>query len=108
MGNRVRTSVGRTGHTHRQVESAVEAECRLLGGEGLACTEDVRLVACARLLVADVAQRLFAAQCCEVGLAHRQEVGRQVARNHLARVDKYVHCEQAKRVDPWGEEVKIL
>jgi len=70
--------------------------------------EDVHLVACARLLVADVAQRLFAAQRREVGLAHRQEVGRQVARHHLARVDEDVHREQAKGVDPWGEEVQIL
>lgn len=86
-----------------QVEGGVHAQRRLLGREGLASAQNVVLVARARLLVADVAQRLLAAQRRVVWLAHRQEVRRQVARHHLAGVDEDVDGEEPKGVDACGE-----
>lgn len=52
--------------------------------------------------MADVAQRLLAAQRRVVWLAHRQEVRRQVARHHLAGVDEDVDGEEAEGVDACG------
>lgn len=85
--------------THSQVECSIHTECSLLGWEGLASTQDVILVSCAGLLVADVAQGLLAAQCSVVWLTDRQEVGCQVPCHHLACVDKDVNSEEAKGVD---------
>lgn len=85
--------------TYGQVECSVDTECGLLGWESLARTQDVVLVSCAGLLVADVAQGLLAAQCCVVWLTDCQEVRREVPRDDLARVDKDVNSEETKGVD---------
>ena len=39
-----------------------------------------------------------------VGLTHRQEVGRRVARHQLQHVGDQRRGTQAERQDPWGEE----
>lgn len=85
--------------TYGQVECSVDTECSLLGWESLARTQDVVLVSCAGLLVADVAQGLLAAQCCVVWLTDRQEVRCEVPRDYLACVDKDVNSEETKGVD---------
>ena len=90
--------------THSQVECSVDAECGLLGWEGLAGTQDVVLVSRAGLLVADVAQGLLAAQGCVVGLTDRQEVRCQVPCHYLACIDKDVNSEEAKCVDSWEKK----
>lgn len=90
--------------THSQVECGVDTECGLLGWEGLAGAQDVVLVSCAGLLVADVAQGLLAAQCRVVGLTDRQEIGCQVPCHYLACIDKDVDGEEAKGVNSWEEK----
>lgn len=85
--------------THGKVKSGVDAERGFFGGEGFAGAQDILLVSSARFLVADVAQRLLAAKRRVVGLAHRQEVRRQVTRHHLARVHEDVRGEEAEGVD---------
>lgn len=57
--------------------------------------------------MADVAQRLLAAQRRVVRLAHRQEVRCQVARHHLAGVDEDVDGEEAKGVDACREKERV-
>lgn len=94
--------------TYSQVECSIHAECSLLGWEGLASTQDVVLVSCAGLLVADVAQGLLAAQCGVVWLTDRQEVRCQVPCHYLACVDKDVNSEEAKGVDSCREKQKML
>lgn len=92
--------------THSQVERSVNTECGLLGWEGFTGPQDVILVPRAGLLVADVAQRLLAAQCRVVWLTDRQEVGGEVTCHYLACVDKDVNREEAKGVDSCEEKKK--
>lgn len=92
--------------TYGQVECSVDTECGLLGWESLARTQDVVLVSCAGLLVADVAQGLLAAQRCVVWLADRQEVRCEVPRDDLACVDKDVNSEETKGVDTCNKKKK--
>lgn len=66
--------------------------------------QDVILVSCAGLLVADVTQGLLAAQCRVVWLTDSQEVGCQVPCHYLACVDKDVNSEEAKGVDSCEEK----
>lgn len=93
------TLIAGTDKTHRQVECGVDAERRLLGGESFAGAQDVILVAGTGFLVTDVAEGLMAAQRRVIGLADCQEVGSQVPRHHLARVDENVHCEEPEGVN---------
>lgn len=44
------------------------------------------------------------AECCVVGLAHSQEVGRWVAGHQLQHVRDERRGTEAERQDPWGEE----
>lgn len=85
--------------THSQVERSIDTECGLFGREGFASPQDVVLVSCAGLLVADVAQSLLTAQCCVVWFTDGQEVRRKVSCHYLACIDKDVNGEEAKRVD---------
>lgn len=66
----------------------------------------------ARLLVADVPQRLLAAKRCVVWLTNCQKVRRQVSCHHLPCIDEDINGEEAKGVDSWedirrGGEVTI-
>lgn len=89
--------------TYSQVECGIDAERGLLGWESLAGAQDVVLVSCAGLLVADVAQRLLAAQRRVVWLTDRQEVRCKVPCHYLACVDKDVNGEETKGVDTCKE-----
>lgn len=105
MGRRPWESGGRARRSgrrpYRQVHGGVDAEGRLLGGEGLPGPGDEVGVAGAGLGPADELRQLLAAQRRVVGLAQRQEVGGQVARHHLPRVHEDVGGEQPERVDAW-------
>lgn len=89
--------------THGQVHGRVDAEGRLLGGEGLAGPHDEVGVAGAGLLAADELRQLLAPQRRVVGLAQGQEVGGQVTRHHLSSIHEDVRGEQSERVDPWKQ-----
>lgn len=102
--NVCKSSKWKTRVTYSQVECSIDTECGLLGWEGLAGTQDVILVSCTGLLVANVAEGLLAAQCRVVWLTDRQEVGCQVPCHYLACIDKDVNSEEAKGVDSWEEK----
>lgn len=84
--------------THSQIDCGVDAERCFFGRESLASAQDIVLVSSAGLLMADVAQRLLAAQCREVWFTHREEMRGQVPRDHLPGVHKDVRGEEAKQV----------
>lgn len=93
--------------THSQVECSIDAECSLLGREGFAGSQNVVLVSCAGLLVADVAQSLLTAQCRVVWFTDCQEVRSKVSCHYLACVDKDVNGEEAKGVDSCEERENV-
>lgn len=82
--------------SHRDVDSRVDAERGVLGGEGAASVVHHHRVAGADVSVGDelVVEATLAAGV--VGLAHRQKVGRQASGHHLASVDKDVCGEQSE------------
>lgn len=84
--------------TYSQIDCSVHAERCFFGRESLASAEYIIFVSIAGLLMADVAQRLLAAQGRVVWLTHREEMRGQVARNHLTGVHKDVCGEEAKQV----------
>lgn len=84
--------------THSQIDCGVHAERCLFGRESLASAQYIVLVSGAGLLMADVAQRLLAAQGRVVWFTHREEMRSQVPRHHLTGVHKDVCGEEAKQV----------
>lgn len=87
--------------SYHRVDSRVDAEGGVLGGEGFACGRDEEGVPGARPPLGDVVHAGLAAQGRVVGATGGQEVGGLVSCDHLASVGKDGGGEDAKGIDPW-------
>ena len=90
--------------SHRQVNSRVNTQRSVLGWE-----RPARVLHNNRVPGADVAvddKLVIKATLCAgvVGLADRQEVGREASRHHLARVDEDVCGKQTECKHTWGTQ----
>ena len=90
--------------SHLQVDSGVHAEGGVLGGEGAARALHQPGAARAGVAVGDELLVQTAVRAGVVGLTDGQEVGRQTARHHLARVHKDVCRTQPEGKHTWSRD----
>lgn len=90
--------------SHRQVNSRVNTQRCVLGWERPACVLHNNGVPGADVAIDDKLVIKTTLGAGVVGLADRQEVGRETPRHHLARVDEDVCGKQTESKHTWGTQ----
>lgn len=93
--------------SHRQVNSRVNTQRSVLGRERPASVLHDDGAPGADVSVDDKLVVKAALGAGVVGLADRQEVGRETSRHHLARVDEDVCGKQAERKHTWDTQMRV-
>ena len=89
--------------THCQVNSCVQTQCCLFGGESLPGSQDVIRVPSTSIWLADKIACVVATKGGVIGLAHRQEVRSQTSCDKLTSVDKDVRHKQTEYIHTYRE-----